>query len=249
MSVKRSQSGSRILAVLEAIASHQPIGVRALARVLDEDKSAIQRALATLADSGWIRLTRDPPARWEVTAHILTVAHAALGSNDLRQRARPILERLRDETGETVLLAVPDIRNFVVADVIESRQMLRMVPHVGIVVSALNTATGRAMLPFMNRERQISLLGAEPDAQQLESFESTRARGYAVSEGEINVAATNLAAPIFEFDGTPTAAIVICGPKERLPPSRYDALGAQIIGAARELSHSTATPPAETTRL
>jgi IclR family acetate operon transcriptional repressor len=239
LSVKRSHSGARILAVLEAIASHQPIGVRALARLLGEDKSSVQRALMTLADEGWIRVSNEPTTRWEVTAHILAVAHAAQGSNDLRRRARPQLERLRDETGETVLLVVPDVKNFVIADVIESRQMLRMVPHIGLPVSARNTATGRALLPFMDTERQTALLGTKPDRSLLKSFETTRQRGYAASDGEIDPVVTNIAAPIFEFDGAPAGAIVVCGPKERLAASLHDAIGKLIVRTAKELSRGS----------
>ena len=63
MAVKRSQSASRVLSVLELIASRQPIGVSALAKLLDEDKSAVQRAIMTLADAGWIRIAPEPPTR------------------------------------------------------------------------------------------------------------------------------------------------------------------------------------------
>lgn len=236
MAVKRSHSGSRVLVVLEAIASHQPIGVRALARLLDEDKSAVQRALVTLADEGWIRAISEPPMRWEVSDHILAVAYAAHGSDDLRRRARPVLERLRDETRETVLLVVPDVKSFVIADVIESHQMLRMVPHIGYLVAVRNTASSRALLPFLPAERQIALLGAEPDSQLLEDFELTRAQGYAVSEGEINPSVTNVAAPIFNFDGYPAGAIVVCAPSERLTPPLYAAIGAMVVRVAEELS-------------
>ncbi|MFT3929177.1 MAG: IclR family transcriptional regulator [Spongiibacteraceae bacterium] len=235
MAVKRSHSGSRILAVFDAVAANQPIGVSALARLLDDDKSAIQRALMTLADEGWIRASSEPPTRWEVTAHILALAYAAYGSDDLRRRARPVLERLRDETGETVLLVVPDIHNFVIADVVESRQVLRMVPHVGDLVTARNTATGRAMLPFMSDEQQLAMLGEAVDETLLAGFETTRAYGYAVSEGEINAAATNIAAPIFDVAKQAVAAIVVCGPRERFDASLHASVGRQLINAAQEL--------------
>ena len=243
MAVKRSHSGSRILSVLEAIASQQPIGVSALARLLDEDKSAIQRALMTLADEGWIRTVSEPPTRWELTAHILAVAYAAHGSNDLRRRARPLLERLRDDTGETVLLVLPDAKNFVIADVIESRQMLRMVPDIGDVIAPRNTATGRALLAYMARAAQIDMLGAEPDAQLLAGFAATRACGYAISEGETNPLATNIAAPIFENDGSAVAAIVVCGPRERISPSLHDTIAETLLRAARELSLGNSAVP------
>lgn len=233
MAVKSSHSGSRVLAVLEAIANQQPIGVRALGRLLDVDKSAIQRALATLSEEGWIRTFNEPPVRWELTERILTVAQAAQGNSDLRQRVRPVLERLRDDTGETILLTALSLKNFVIVDVIESRQVLRMVPHVGDVVSVHNTATSRAILPFMNPARQIALLGRDPDQALTERFEQTLQRGFAISVGEINPGSTCVAAPILDLNGYPIAAIVVCGLTERLAPPLYDQIGEMLVQAAR----------------
>jgi len=197
----------------------------------------------TLADEGWIRNVAEPPTRWELTTHIFAVALTAQGGSDLRQRVRPTLERLRDETGETVLFVVPDLKNFVITDVIECRQALRMVPHVGTPIAPQNSAAGRAMLAFMDIDQQTSLLGAEPSQQLLESFELTRRRGYAISDGEIDPTTTTIAAPIFKFDGTPGYAIVVCAPRERLIPPLHETIGKMVAQAARELSQgATATP-------
>ncbi|TAL02786.1 MAG: MarR family transcriptional regulator, partial [Rhodospirillaceae bacterium] len=185
MSVKRSQSAARVLAVLEKIARHQPIGVSELARQLGADKSAVQRAIMTLADEGWIRAAPGTPTRWQPTARILAVAQTALGSDDLRHRARSALEALRDESGESVLLTVPDIGRFVVIDVVESRQLLRTVAPVGMVVPVRGSATSRAILPYMSREQQSELLGGAPDDALLKDFATTIARGYSVSSGDV----------------------------------------------------------------
>ena len=165
MTVKRSQSAARVLAVLECVARHQPVGVSELARTMKVDKSAVQRAVMTLADEGWIRTTSATPSKWQLTAHILAVAHLGHMRNDLRQRARGALEALRDESGETVLLVVPDIRRFVVIDALESRNMLRTVPQLGLAVPVRQSATSRAVLPYMSRDQQIDLLGEVPDAR------------------------------------------------------------------------------------
>ncbi len=240
MPVKPSQSASRVLAVLEAIAAHQPIGVRALARLLECDKSAMQRALKTLAEEGWIRATIEAPVRWEVSARIFAVANLAYGGNDLRQRARRVLERLRDETDETAMLVLPDLQNFVVADVVESRQVLRMAPHVGTKVSVRNTATGRAVLPYLSADQQLALLGEMPDPSMLETYAQTRERGYAISDGEINPGATNLAAPIIEVNGEAIGAIVLTAPRERLASASQHEAGRWVARAAQELSRGKA---------
>jgi DNA-binding IclR family transcriptional regulator len=236
MTVKRSRSASRVLTVLESIARHQPIGVSTLARELAADKSAVQRAIMTLADSGWIHHAAGAPTRWQLTARILAVAHMGHSGNDLRQRARATLEALRDECGETVLLTVQDMLGFVVIEAIESRHMLRTVPHVGMAVPVRGSATARAMLPYMTEERQTQLLGNPPDAASREEFAATRARGFSVSDGEVTTGATTIAAPILEVDGRPSAAIAVSAPSGRLPAADHARIGAMVCRAARKLS-------------
>jgi DNA-binding IclR family transcriptional regulator len=239
MSVKRSQSAGRVLAVLECVARHQPIGVSDLARTLHADKSAVQRAAMTLADAGWICLASGTPSKWQLTAHILAVAHLGHMRNDLRQRARAALEALRDACGETVLLVVPDIARFVVVDAFESRNMLRTVPHLGLAVPVRRSATSRALLPYMTRQQQIELLGEPPDARLLAEFAATLKRGYSVSDGDVIAGSTNIAAPILELDGRPIGAVVVSGPSERLMPKQQRKAGALVLQTARSLSRST----------
>jgi IclR family acetate operon transcriptional repressor len=236
VAVKRNFSASRVLSVLEGIARRQPVGVSELARHLATDKSAVQRAIMTLADDGWIRAAPGKPTRWQLTAHILAVAHMGDGNGDLRQRARATLEALRDALDESILLVVPDIGRFVVIDVLESRQMLRTAPHVGMIVPARGSATSRAMLPHMSQEQQIDVLGELPDAALIADFPATLARGYSVSDGDVIAGSTNLAAPIFEVGDRPIAAVVVSAPSERLTRDRHPGIGAQLARAARSLS-------------
>ena len=237
MTVKRSRSASRVLAVLESIARHQPIGVSTLARELDADKSAVQRAIMTLADTGWIHPAAGAPTRWQLTARILAVAHMGHSGNDLRQRARGTLEALRDECGETVLLTVQDMLGFVVIETIESRHMLRTVPHIGMAVPVRGSATARAMMPYMTEERQTQLLGTSSRCGNCsKSSPSARKRGFSVSHGEVTSGATTIAAPILEVDGRPSAAVAVSAPSGRMPVSKHAAIGAMVYRAARKLS-------------
>ncbi len=230
----------RVLTVLEGIARHQPVGVSELARLLELDKSTVQRAIMTLADEGWIRAEGSSTSRkWQLTAHILAVANMCREtSNDLRQRARSALEALRDATEETILLVVPDIRRFVVVDAIESRLLLRTVMRIGLEVPARQSSTGRAVLPYMTREQQIELLGEPPDAELLAQFAMTLKRGYSVSDGEVVAGSTNIAAPIFEMDGRPVGAVVVSAPSERLTAKRHKPVGTMVLRTAQSLSRS-----------
>jgi DNA-binding IclR family transcriptional regulator len=234
--VKRSQSATRVLAILEMIARHQPIGVSELARLLEADKSAAQRGVMTLADEGWIHATPGPPTRWQLTGHIHVVAHLAHSRSDLRQRARGPLEALRNETGESIALTTPDVGRFVVIEVLESHQMLRTAPHIGMIVSVADSATGLAMLPYMSRERQIELLGRKPNKTELDAFAATLDQGYSISLSDIVTGSVNIAAPIFAVDGVPIAAVVLSAPRERLAGEDRARVGQMVAQTARSLS-------------
>jgi IclR family acetate operon transcriptional repressor len=240
MPVKRSQSASRVLAVLEKVAEYQPIGISALAGLMEEDKSAVQRALMTLADEGWIRSAHGRPTRWELTARMQSLAQLAQGNHDLRHRARPALQALRDATGETASLNLPDRGRFIIGDVVESRHSLRVVLTVGATVPNIGSATARAILPFMSRERQMEFLPGPPDAAELAAFAATVAHGYAVSSDIVVEGFANIAAPIFEVDGRPIGTVLVTGPNDRLPREDYEKIGALVRAAADKLSRGPA---------
>jgi IclR family acetate operon transcriptional repressor len=236
VSVKPSQSASRVLAVLDLIAAHQPVGTSALAQLLGEDRSAVQRAVTTLADAGWVRIAPQPPTRWELSAHLFTIAHLPDSVADLTRRARPVLDSLRAQTGETVMLAIPEGNRFVVAEVAQSTHALRMALQVGQVIPPRESATGRACLPYLDERTQAAMLGRPADPVDLAEFAATRARGYALSAGDVMPGATNLAAAIFDGRHEPIAALVVSGPSERLTADRHVEIGLAVLRGAAELS-------------
>lgn len=232
MAVKRSSSATRMLAVFEAIARSQPVGVSALARGLEADKSAVQRDLMTLADAGWIRPAPvlagqgagQGTGQWELSPHILTLARPPHSADALRLRAQPILEELRRETGETAYLAVPHGDRYVVLSAAESHHALRVVPAVGIVIAMEGSATGRAVAPY--RE------GAADDA----AHSAIRALGYAVNDEDVHAGAVAMASAVLDAGGRPVGSLVLTGPAERLPPERRAAMGTRLRDAARRLA-------------
>lgn len=238
MAVKRSSSAARVLKVVEQVAALQPIGVSALARLLAADKSAVQRDLMTLADAGWIRVAVGLPGQWELTPHVLTLARPPYSTDALRQHARPALERLRAETGETAYLTVPDGDQFVVIDACESQHLLRMVPPVGLVVPMAGSATARAILSHMPEDEQARLLGAPVTEPMRAEFAATRVRGYAVNDGEVEPSAVALASAIVSRQGVPAGALVLSGPTERLGAARWPEVGERLVRAATALAQA-----------
>jgi IclR family transcriptional regulator, acetate operon repressor len=241
MPVKPSQSAARVLAALGKIAEHQPVGVSGLARLLDANIAATQRAIATLAVEGWIRVAIGKPTRWELTAYIHIVAQHAQGTHDLRRRARAPLEDLWKNTGESVLLNVPDGGKFIVIDVYESPHYVRSAPPIGLVIPAKASATAWAILPYMSPTDRLQYLGAAPSPTLLKEYSRTIKRGFAVSRGDVFAGSTNIAAPIFETDGRPIGAVLVSIPNERAGTKEEERLGHLVLATARRLSRSA--PP------
>ncbi|OMC35227.1 hypothetical protein A5740_08190 [Mycobacterium sp. GA-1841] len=235
MAVKGSSTAARVLTVFEAVAANQPVGVAALSRLLGIDKSAVQRALVTLSDQGWIQAREEQLTRWETTPRILSIAHSSRAKSDLRHRIQAALEQLAAQTGETAMFNEPDGAQLVVSQVAESRQALRMVPRIGAMVPARESATGRVLLPFLSQDRQIELLGEPPDAEFRAQLDTYRARGYAASS-EVNAPSMTIAAPVFEVDGRPIGAVAISGPAERMPPEGHPRLADLVCQTAKLLS-------------
>ena len=235
MAVKGSSTAARVLTVFEAVAAHQPIGVAALARTLELDKSAVQRALVTLAEQGWIQARDDPATRWETAPRILAVLGGSHARAEQRRRTQQVLDRLAVDTGETAIFNEPDGPHLVVSQVAESRQPLRMVPRIGARIPAGASATGRVLLPLLTAERRAELLGGQPDDRLRALLEQARERGYAAS-GEVDAPSMTIAAAVLGPTGHPIGAVAISGPAERMTPHEHPRLAALVCRAAEELS-------------
>jgi IclR family transcriptional regulator, acetate operon repressor len=233
MAVKQVKSATRVLATFEAVAEHQPIGVSALSRLLDDDKSALQRALMTLADAGWIDRVGDG-THWGVSARVLGLVQRRAG---LRERARATLEALRDETDETIILNVAEDGQIVILDVAESSQLIRAAPKVGLVVSATDTAAGQAIIANLPDTQVPKYLGGRPPNAALRAnLAEVRLRSWALNVGAVYPDARAVGAAILDADQHAIASITVSGPADRMPPHLQDALGPVVAAAARRLS-------------
>jgi IclR family acetate operon transcriptional repressor len=204
VAVKQLQTLQRGLATIEAIAEHHPIGLTELARLLQADKSALQRVLATLHECGWIAPSRQDPARWALTSRPLLVTARAQQRSGIVQRVRPLLEQLRNQLDETVFYAVPEGDEVVIIDVAESRQLSRVAPHAGITLSATASAAGKAL--------------ATPGTWAIDSD--------VISEGTTSVATALTEA------GQRAGAIAVSAPSARMPRRQQEEIGRTLVAAA-----------------
>lgn len=104
------QPGNRavedVLRILEWIARHPgEHGVRRIADDLSMSKTTVHRFLDILLSRGWFSRSSGDD-QFSFGAKAVLFGAAALSESELRQVARPFLQQLRDETGESVFLGV-----------------------------------------------------------------------------------------------------------------------------------------------
>lgn len=240
--LRTNRSFLRGLQVMEALAaSPAPMRLTDIVAAVALDKATTLRLLNTLRVAGYVSQDGDQ-GRYALTERVWGLTRGYLGRRDIRQLARPHLERLREETGETVHLGVLASDQIVYIDKLESTQSVRLVSAVGQAGTLHTSGIGKAMLSFLPAEVAEELLASadlsartatsmtDPDEIRAECARA-RERGYSVDlcENEDDVICAG--APILDGTGTPIAAISIAGPAFRME-GKLDEVGRSARDAA-----------------
>ncbi|WP_282607492.1 IclR family transcriptional regulator [Pelagibius sp. Alg239-R121] len=224
-----TQSFSRSIAVLQLISERDSPSVSDLLKLCDLTRPTLYRILASLEAEGLIQQTSDK--RYRLGARLVGLAHKALAQMDLRSLARPSLEMLRDDTGETVHLAVRNREQMIYIDKIESREVVRMASTIGTPVPFHSSSVGKAYLSAMPHEDALALLDRLPldavtdqtntDRDRLKRF-MIRADelGYAYDDQENEKDIVCFGAAIRDVSGGPVAAVSVSVPLFRLRDDR-----------------------------
>src|SRR5699024_1267845 len=210
---------------LEAIAAHQPIGLTALCSVTGDDKSALQRTLATLGEAGWIRRAATSSTQWELATKPVVMMSRAQHASPVQARARELLAPLRDATGETVHLALVDGATIVVADVAESPQVVRTALPIGQIHPPETSAAGRAILSHLSPAERLQRTDSRDKLLSAAEYDEIRERGWASSAGAVLEGSNSVGAALLDHTGTPVGALVISSPATRLDSARTAGLG------------------------
>lgn len=171
---------------------------------------------------------RDGAGRYRLGLRVLAWAGAVSAEFGLAEAARPVLEALRDETGESAQLFVRDGDSRLCVAASERPSGLRDTVPVGAVLPIDRGSGGKVLLAYAADVAAGS--GADPA-----ELETIRRRGWAASVAEREEGVCSVSAPVLDSAGRIHAALGISGPINRLgrQPGRH--LSAPVVAAAREL--------------
>ena len=212
--------------ILAALAERGPLSLAGLVDATGLSRPTAHRLAAALEAHRLVG--RDGAGRYRLGLRVLAWAGAVSAEFGLAEAARPVLEALRDETGESAQLFVRDGDSRLCVAASERPSGLRDTVPVGAVLPIDRGSGGKVLLAY-------AADGAGGSAADLAELETIRRRGWAASVAEREEGVCSVSAPVLDSAGRIHAALGISGPINRLgrQPGRH--LSAPVVAAAREL--------------
>ncbi|MBD0419364.1 IclR family transcriptional regulator [Streptomyces sp. NPDC052309] len=240
------QSVDRAISVLEILAQRGEAGVSEVAAEIDVHKSTAFRLLGALEVRGLVEQAAER-GKYRLGFGIVRLAGAVTGRLDLTQQGRVVCERLSEEIGETVNIAV--LQEHYAVNLYQVRGPGAIGTHnwVGQLTPLHVTSSGKILLAHLPATERAAVLTAS-GMQKLTSHTITsrtklekdlaeaRERGYAVTLEEFEIGLHAMAAPIRSHSGEVVAALSASGPEYRFTEQRIHELAPVLINGAEEIS-------------
>jgi IclR family transcriptional regulator, acetate operon repressor len=223
----------------EVVHAADPMTFTGLSAATGLAKSTTSRLLLALERNGLVR--RDDHGRFLPGEMFVSFAWRGGAEAGLVAVAQPFLERLGKATGETINLGVVSSGMVEQIAQVDSTYLIGGTNWVGMSVplhcSALGKvflAHGAAMLAGKLDRRTDKTITSE--AQLRSELAGVRARGYAITDEELEPGLIAVAAPVHGFDGVVVAALSVSAPASRMTRDRLAAAAGHCVAEAAGLS-------------
>src|SRR5579859_2238686 len=225
----------------EVVHATDPMTFTGLSAATGLAKSTTSRLLLALERNGLVR--RDDHGRFLPGEMFVSFAWRGGAEAGLVAVAQPFLERLGKATGETINLGVASGNGMVeqIAQV-DSTYLIGGTNWVGLSVPAYCSALGKVLLAYGAAQLPIGPLERRTDktitseAALRAEVAGVRARGYAVTDEELEPGLIAVAAPVRGFDGGVVAALSVSAPAARMTRDRLAAAAGHCVAEAAGLS-------------
>lgn len=232
--------------VLNALlAAEDGLTLGEIARETGLGKNKTFRILATIEKHRLVQ--RDEDGAYRLGIRFLSFGERVRSQTNLLRAAQPAMDRLAQETGESIFLGVIDGREALCVDARESRRSIRLYAHVGRRAPLYVGGVPKLLLAFLPEQEREALL----DEIELEPFTAhtmvdraaltallaqVREQGYIVSADDLDLGAHSVAAPIWDYSGRVVAAISIAGPSVRFTEATIRRYVELVCEAADDIS-------------
>ena len=240
---------NKALQVLDQFTPENPVWTQAeLGRATGVSKSTINRLVRYFCTEGYL-IQNEIKGPYQLGPAAVDLGLRASAQFDIGTMARPLLEQLAGDTGETALLAAyrPRRREAVyVVQIPGPGEGLRVFQSVGSSISLYAGAVAKAILAYLPDEVQNEIVQGPLEkltdntitdpAILIHDLAEARARGYAISREETYTGVYGIGVPVFGHGGSVVAGIAIAAPTFRMDSATMLEHAQKVMAAAETIS-------------
>ncbi|WP_299879052.1 HTH-type transcriptional regulator BhcR [uncultured Sulfitobacter sp.] len=240
------KSLDRAMQVFEFLSEAQGKALSTIAAEMKQSPATVYRILVTLEGRGLVEF--DPVEQvWHIGPQAFVIGARFLRRTSLVDRARPVMRKLMEQTGETANLGVEKEGFVLFLSQVETHATIRAFFPPGTLSPMHASGIGKALLAEMDDARlQRTLEGRVLEAftdhtitdfaALRDDLAAVRARGFSIDGEEKNLGMRCIAAPVFDVAGEAVAGISVSGPVSRVSAEDTDRLSRFVVAAAEDLS-------------
>lgn len=242
-----TESPTRVLSKFRAVLDcflpdNRPMTLTEVAHATGMPLSTTQRLLRSLAAEEFVAKT---DAGYMLGIGLIGWASAVRRGLSVIDAARPVMEALRDDTGETSTLLVRNGLQRICVAAVHSQHVISQRAEPG-EVGPLQAGSPSKILLAWDAETTAAVLErglAKLTAQTITDpgvltgeLEQVRERGYAISIGENAEGVASVGAPVRDSSSKVIAALCLGGPTSRVTADWLEAHQELVTEAARQVS-------------
>jgi DNA-binding IclR family transcriptional regulator len=245
---KNDGTVGKALAVLDQVAAHgRPVRFTELLNASPLPKATLYRFVQTLTNQGMLMF--DPERQtYAPGLRLVRLAHAAWAQSSLAPVARPHMDALSQETGETIHLAQLDHAQVLYVDKRNARDPVEMFSQAGKIGPAYCTGVGKAMLAFLP-EAELSTVLAQQSWHRftdtthgsadslMKELRDIRTEGLSFDREEHEAGIICVAVPILSSQSRAIGAMSVTGTTRRTSLEALRALGPRLKSAAAAIAN------------
>jgi DNA-binding IclR family transcriptional regulator len=242
------KSLNKALDIIDAVAELGSAGIREISSITGFPPATTHRIAATLVKKQYFN--QDPVTKhYSLSLRFLELGTKVQQQFDLPTVARPYLQQLMSETGESANLAIWDGDSAVYLDQVQSdKSMLKIFTRLGTRVPLYSTGVGKMLMSRWSKPelesylKRTKLISHTPNtlisrAKILQELDRISERGFAVDNEEMEEGVRCVAALVFDHRQQVVAAVSISGAAMRITPDRIEDFGAKVKKCAYDISH------------
>lgn len=250
MSVKKA------LDILSLLQREGELGVTEIGKKLEINKSTVYRLLYTLKQQGFVRQNSSNEKYW-LGMKLYSLGDTIGNSLTLKSFVRPVLQKLSEELGEYIHLAIlatneekdfeyTEAPKLVVIERFDAPHQLSLMPVLHTESPCHCSAMGKCLLAFSSKTYLDQFQHSELPALTKNTItdwsklatvlEAVRERGYAEESNEIEIGLSCIAFPIFSKQGKILAAFSVSGSDARISLKKEQII-ANMEATSKELSY------------